>query len=1105
MFIWFQEGRERTAATSEILEKKPVHAISESSSNKKGFHSEKLDYFSGTVFWADSGKGVEGAMVFYRIIQSMTVNKPFKSVKTGPSGRFRIKKVVGEEMVLFARASNGQSSRYIREMTTIDLSTCDGNHIEIQLSPQESVQLQVLDAKTKRPVQNAEATLSYTDRDDFPACSFRSNHLGFIQSVLFEDPFTLKIRAHTYRSRTLNFALEPGSHIRVEMEPAGILTGYVVDEREQPIEKADVICPMATSWRTPNETNTMGEFILEGLPIDQDVSLSVYKKGYAGMDKVVRLDSETKVLEMTVSLKRNQLTEKTIVGQVIDNEDQPVSGAEIFCDPVLARTDSDGFFSMTIPLALPWGQASAKVHKQGYRDGWLGVNLVITKDHYECRLERLGGLSGQVVDEQGVGIPYVTINHSCINESYLSDGNGRFHIQSVALSDRIRFKKTGYREEKKWNFKQRDDLLIVLKQENRVSGYVTAGNSFEPVQMFRIGFFGPDYTDKGWYQVNNSEGFFEVRDKGARSLFVSVDDYPVKRVSYNDESDFPLAIHFDEKGMALGGMVVDTLGQPIEGAQVSCSGYWDTFSKHPDAIDKHIVHMVHTFTHSDGTFKLKGFTRSTKQHLRIFHPEYIRRKIQYLQTLPEEELTNLEIELVRGATVYGRFDREVFPDARKVELYANGCIKPKSIKTRSSYEDPTRYWQSELKAGNYTIHLVGKENVNLVKKKVHLQAGEEQEVNFLKREYGDVLGVVLFNGQPRVGIVAVLIPGERSIFDSISTLMQSPPCDSSGKFHIKNVEPGSYEICFMLDPDKKNIFSDQPTPFREHIQVSKDGFEGVFSFTSGSIEGELTEALEEAGDRLVLLSNKFSGIGKEIAVTMRHPRSFIFSNLAEGVYHLKKKHIASYINLKSNIVISPSAPDIHLGTVDPTPGGTLVLSSSKEISGSVMFALSIWNQDEKVANFTVIQKFPFTFEDLPLGPVKGKLVSYGAFRCIPEQFEVLLDSERASEQHLELIPTTFGFLQLDDSLPMLKGVTMTDTQGLVTSLPFVNVDSLRQWSMTLDLPDVFFMQLGVFIKNVPAGIYSFNLLAMDESQTKVQLELVLGKRQTKTISKLNAP
>lgn len=139
----------------------------------------------------------------------------------------------------------------------------------------------------------------------------------------------------------------------LRLEPSLTITGKVEDEKSQPVSNATVSVSLwagnaGFSFGQPPRTGADGKFSLAGLPPGRRYSVSVNARGFGSASSSIREPEEgVRTIELETFTLR--LADRPLAGQVLDAEEKPVSGAQVFIygqgqPNASARTDARGFF-----------------------------------------------------------------------------------------------------------------------------------------------------------------------------------------------------------------------------------------------------------------------------------------------------------------------------------------------------------------------------------------------------------------------------------------------------------------------------------------------------------------------------------------------------------------------------------------------------------------------------------------------------------------------------------------------------------------------------------------------------------------------------------------
>jgi protocatechuate 3,4-dioxygenase beta subunit len=142
----------------------------------------------------------------------------------------------------------------------------------------------------------------------------------------------------------------------LQIQPGLSITGRVEDAGNRPLTNATIrvilwTARMGSQFGDQPKTDAEGKFAISGLPAGRRYSLDATAEGYGSVSKQVQEAEEETSVELPVFVLN--LADQELAGQVLDEEEKPVSGAyvSIYGDGqpnANVRTDSEGRFAMKV-------------------------------------------------------------------------------------------------------------------------------------------------------------------------------------------------------------------------------------------------------------------------------------------------------------------------------------------------------------------------------------------------------------------------------------------------------------------------------------------------------------------------------------------------------------------------------------------------------------------------------------------------------------------------------------------------------------------------------------------------------------------------------------
>ena len=507
---------------------------------------------------------------------------------------------------------------------------------DLQLQPGATIGGVVVDALTRRPVAGARIAIADSPGSGIgasePAGSARSDAKGrFSAAGLLPGDYEVRAAKAGYLPATLPrvaASARSAGAAAVALVPAASIAGRVVDAQGKPIAGATVSLepgrgargrfgPGGTGFRAPRgETSTRtgpdGVFRLDGLAaIPSGVPLTASRAGFAPAERPgVTLKAGQALTGVVLVLPAGL----AVKGRVVDEEAQPVAGAEIRVAPSEGRGPAR-FFRRVLGGAPPPNAVTGA-------DGWFTVaglaagswDVTATHDGFSPKtapalpapakqptgwpaivLSRGAAVSGVVRDDQGAPVAGAMVSlfgEGADPSPTSTDAAGAFRVGDLAKGRPLMLTASapGFAFSSRSVTPPAENVALVLGKSGTIRGKVVDGATGAPITAFSVaatpaargrrGFGGgggpaafggsgapsqAQFAEDGSFEVSVAPGSWTVR--------ASADGYRPADVSNVDvdagETKEGIEISL-KRGGGLTGHVVDNRGNPVPGANVAC-------------------------------------------------------------------------------------------------------------------------------------------------------------------------------------------------------------------------------------------------------------------------------------------------------------------------------------------------------------------------------------------------------------------------------------------------------------------------------------------------------------------------------------------------------
>ena len=293
-------------------------------------------------------------------------------------GLARIRLLAGDYQIKGVRKEGYAGSRQQEAVTIQDNETV---RKEVQLAQKPKINGLVRDEKGK-PVEGASIGLyPMGPRDNIKTDAKGRFELDWDPGrwARMGERDTIHCLVVRYEGRNLAAAIEIEEDTKtldVELEGGVVFYGVVVNEEEKPIEGAKInVMLRVSNWGSPITdwqkggaiTDSKGKFEVKAMPAGRKYNLIATGDGY-GKSQVEALADDAEDDRLDVGRITLALANLTVSGLVVDSDDKPVSGANLYAhgdnqsDHHNLVTDADGKFVIEKVCA---GKIGISAHTQG--------------------------------------------------------------------------------------------------------------------------------------------------------------------------------------------------------------------------------------------------------------------------------------------------------------------------------------------------------------------------------------------------------------------------------------------------------------------------------------------------------------------------------------------------------------------------------------------------------------------------------------------------------------------------------------------------------------------------------------------------------------------
>jgi len=590
----------------------------------------------------------------------------------------------------------------------------------------------------------------------------------------------------------------PEVFLKLELQPAGAISGQVVDREGAPIEGVVLTArdfdgdtqEARSGTYARGVSDAEGRFVVEHLP-EGRWKLAAHSEHHA-FHLTPHLDTGTADARIVLHAGA------AVSGIVVETPDMaPAPGITV----VLSESDhfrsaSSGAEGAFTVAALAEGTYTVSIEDEHYVLVGTAPQLTVSEEREagELRLtvEKGSTIAGMVYDAGTLeGIPGARINArgGLSNRTAYTDEEGYYRLEGLAPGGYTlrRLRMEGYRHRE-----EREDKRVNIVRGQHLEGMdfaVHLGLSVhgwvvdeEGKPLDRVMVQAQDVTGmEGEGRRTGPDGRFECRGFSPGTTFVIEARHethatpPTQQMTFV-ESDIEGIEIVMSPGGSIAGMLVDRTGKAVQNYTVEARGVGAA--------------QYHAQPNSDGSFKLTGLMAGN--YTLSAHPRYSGGSYKPLQEVTLHKGQTLEgvrlvLEDVGGLTISGRIMNPRREPLARAHVGAVGSRGDEGHGFARSGEDGA-YEISGLGEGRYRVSVYSDDYGR--PEHVEVEAGA-RNVDFIMQQFAVIEGTVLgANGRPLEAFEVMHVPGALESFDLTGSMGMRQFFDPGGHFRLENVDPG---------------------------------------------------------------------------------------------------------------------------------------------------------------------------------------------------------------------------------------------------------------------------------------------------------------------------
>lgn len=494
-------------------------------------------------------------------------------------GAFRLETKGGKEFGLRAQ---------LRPFASVALQRVTaGQRVTLKLEAGSTIEGEVLDAVTGKPIANAQVQVSewdvspYAEVDpDFAVVLAKTDVKGRFTLTGVQGGGRPLVRATASGFGSEAAPVVAGAPMKFRLSPGHDLRGVIVDAGDRPVAKARITLRGSASTLS-GTSNTSGRFEIGGLK-QSPYDLTIMAEGFAPFVKSA-IDPETTSLRVVLEKA------SSVSGRLVDEEGKPLKGVvrlrshegvsapASFGQAVMASVGQDGKFSIGV---LRPGSNVIQLAGVGYAT--IERTIEIAQPGEAASLGDVVFEAGltmrlRVMEESGAAIPAARISaiiptgtESRETLFAEADAEGRFVLRGLKdVAYMVGAAATGFAPLQKSFTPSTDEQVLILKRSITLSGRIVDQDG-APVGRAQVSAQRGD--DRRTFRFGRSEAdgrfTFDLPELGDFTLSTAVVGFEssVRTVPVTGPSeigDWTLS-----RGLRVRGVVVDGKGTPVSGARV---------------------------------------------------------------------------------------------------------------------------------------------------------------------------------------------------------------------------------------------------------------------------------------------------------------------------------------------------------------------------------------------------------------------------------------------------------------------------------------------------------------------------------------------------------
>lgn len=816
------------------------------------------------------------------------------TARTDKQGEFRIKQVPSGKTELEISATG-----YPVERTECKLTAGETATVNMKLTGTARLNGRIVDALAGKPIAGATIRIVDTQRE-----ATSDSDGEFAMQQIRAGTVNIESSAQGFRTENRKIELSLGEESSLQLLFLGdaILTGQVTAAASGALVQ-DAEVSIAGS-RVVARTDAEGRFRLPG-PQSGEATIEFAAKGF--MPKQIKKPlAAGKETALDVSL----IGDSILVGEVLDNSEYPVSGAEvrILKTTLVVETDKDGKFRLA---GIPNGKAIVEVTATHFLEETIEETFESGKEN-SLRIVLNGDaiLAGQVTDEAvGTPIPNAEIGITGTKLIARADAEGRYRLPGSNHGEAsIEIAAEGYLP------KQIKQLLapaeVTTLDTSLVGDAVLIGevldNSDKPVSGAEVRI--PKTTLVAQTREDGKFRLAGIRSGKKTEVEIVATGFLKQTVEEMVNSGEKNSLRIVLGGDAtLTGQVVDEVGDvPIAGASVSVAGTRLTAE-----------------TNAKGEYRLQGI-RSGKAEIEIAAAGFQSRKLP--QQLASGKETTLQVVLTGNAVLEGEVINAV---TNKPVAGAEVTLSGSRQKTKTDQDG--RFRLDKARSGSATVSVTA--------------AGfkPRQVQQDLAADKPTPLRVVLGGD---TGLAGTIVNGatERPIAGAKVAIEGTPlsvTTDKKGEFRLEGALAGEAQVIISADgfPSRKETMKLESGKLAQIDSLKLTGRAAVMGTVSDSdkmpIAGAKISVVETGQSGLSDAAGKFS-----LAALPSGPVTLTASARGYGSENVKSvltddKPVSLDLKLTSNLTVRGTAVNAIDGKAITNATATIVGSKTTAKANSL--------------------------------------------------------------------------------------------------------------------------------------------------------------------------